>query len=186
MSTKRRGLANDVGMQQSKYSTIPPLETIAALRNFINNAQRRLTRAFVGDENIKLPQIPDAWQQFVQNRETEVHFTTPAGLSTRQTYVKEDEEEIQHSNRPLTEGATPSLVDVWTPSCYYLPLDEVDPHHERDPIRRIVEETKSQHVKWRLCEILTRLGNIKQTNSRAQPKQVSILEDRLAALEIST
>lgn len=51
-------------------------------------------------------------------------------------------------------------------------------------IWRIVEETTSKHVKRVLGEILTGLRNVEKPSDRpAQTKQVSALENRLAAME---
>lgn len=40
----------------------PTLKTTSPLRNFVNNAQRRIKRALAKEESIKVPDIPDEGQ----------------------------------------------------------------------------------------------------------------------------
>lgn len=169
-------------LHQSSNSTTPPLEQTAPFRKLV---QHRLTGGFDREDNVEVWEVPGTRQPVVQNREAEDQPTTTVQFTTRPCYVEEDEDEIQQSTRPGTEGA-PSHVGAHDPSSDRSPLDEEAHHNERDPIQNILYETASKHRQRGLDEILTLLRNAEQPSNRSsQQKQVITLENRLTALESS-
>lgn len=59
MAEKPGGFADDGDQQNLSNHQNPTLETITPLRNFVNGAQSRLTRATAREEVIEVPEIPD-------------------------------------------------------------------------------------------------------------------------------
>lgn len=132
-------------------------------------------------------EIPDAGQPFAHLRKAEDQPTTNVELTRRPSSMNEDEDQIPPATRPGTAGSTPSHVVTRDAGGDRSPPDEDAPHHDRDLIRHIVDETATQYVKRGLYDILTRLRNVeKPSNWTPQHEEFSTLVNRLAALESST
>lgn len=88
MATKPGGLADVGDLYQSSNATTPPLDQDSPLRSLVHSAQRRFTRSFAREENVEVPEIPDAEQPVVQHREGEAQPTTTVELITQPSSVK--------------------------------------------------------------------------------------------------
>lgn len=76
-------------------------------RSIVASAQRWITKAFSKVEQIEVPETTYTWQPASHRQpEKDAQINTTVELKTRPSSVEEEEDEIQSSNRPGSEGTT--------------------------------------------------------------------------------
>lgn len=115
METQPGGLAEVGDLHQSSNSATPPLYRNTAPTNFVQSAQRPLTTVFEREQNVEVPEIPDAGHLSVQHKEAKDRPAATVELNKPPSSVEEEEDQIKPSTRPSTEGAKLSQVRVRGP-----------------------------------------------------------------------
>lgn len=68
MATEPGGSGDEGYLHQETKRTKTTAEPISPLRTLLSNTQRRVTRAFCRDDNVHVPEVPDAGQSVVTNQ----------------------------------------------------------------------------------------------------------------------